>query len=68
MYDEEGKKMAIRYLDDKNKHLSGYVVSGKQSSMIRKAVIEKSSKDVLASIKNTTSSVRAIIAKTASRN
>lgn len=41
MYDEEGKKMAIRYLDDKNKHLSGYVVSGKQSSMIRKAVIEK---------------------------
>jgi hypothetical protein len=59
--------MAIRYYDEKNRYLSGYIVSGEQSMMIKKAIVKKSSKDSLRSIKNTTSSMKEAIARVTSR-
>ena len=59
--------MAIRYADTQNKYLSGYVVSGKEADIVKKAILEKTSSDIESSIKRTSASVKAILSKLPAR-
>lgn len=64
----KGVKMAVRYTDINNRFVSGYTVSGQQSEMIKKAILQKSPEESIESIKRTSSSIKMVLAKIASKS